>query len=229
MGLFDRFKKKPANTEGPAAQMDGPYRDAANNFMYELLFCDKPELFMRDGSPDDPYPWGVICNAASTVDDLRKVGEDVSLDSRVRAISYHKLRALGGDIETGKLELLGVIVEVGTSGGLDTLAAYADGSIRYINYSGRLLVWEKKDDPTSRELVNDLMQAGSIILNTIGVGMYARRPYPRRGFARISFVIAGGFSFGEAEIGVLFEDPMAGPALKLATLLLQHITQAAEQ
>ena len=38
MGLFD-FLKKPSPAPG------GPYRDAATNRIYELLFCDNVELY----------------------------------------------------------------------------------------------------------------------------------------------------------------------------------------
>jgi hypothetical protein len=228
MGLFDFFKKKPDNKPERLAQTEGPYHDSATNMIYELLFCDKPELFERDGTPNDPYPWGILCNPACSADDLRKVAEDRSLDSRVRAVAWNKVVFLGGQIDEQRKELLGVIVEIGTDNGLDVLAAFADGSVRYINHSGGLLVWEKLDDPTSRELINDLFTASITIVGVIGRGKYARRKYPSKGNARISFVSAAGFSFGEGEIGVLFSDPLAGPSLTRATKLLQYITQAVE-
>lgn len=52
-----------------------------------------------------------------------------------------------------------MVLEVHLKGGLDTLAAYADGSIRYINYSGSLVVSERADAEI-RGLIDTLLRAG---------------------------------------------------------------------
>jgi hypothetical protein len=36
----------------------------------------------------------------------------------------------------------GIVMDVAVDGGLDTLAAYADGTARYINHSGSTIIWE---------------------------------------------------------------------------------------
>jgi hypothetical protein len=46
---------------------------------------------------------------------------------------------------------LGVVLEVPSGGAYDTLAAYADGSARYLNFSGKAIFWDAPD-PKVKEL-----------------------------------------------------------------------------
>lgn len=56
----------------------------------------------------------------------------------------------------------GVILDVPLEGGIDTLAAYADGTARYINHSGRTIIWEVPDpDHRMRPLVDALLAAAA--------------------------------------------------------------------
>lgn len=105
-------------------------------------------------SPDDPF--AILADAvkqqqAGQTDaakaDLKKVLGMKSLESRVHLWAWNGLREMGempGPEIADKAQ--GVVVEVPTSGGLDTLAAFNDGSARYINYSGKIIVWSKRDD-----------------------------------------------------------------------------------
>lgn len=66
--------------------------------------------------------------------------------TRVTLWVWAGLRELGVQPEP-KLagEVLGAIIEMPSSGGYDTLAAYADGSARYLNFSGKAIFWDQPD------------------------------------------------------------------------------------
>lgn len=122
-------------------------------------------------------------------------------------------------------ELLAVIVELGLEKGLDVLASFHDGTARYINQTGKILVWETTEDAKANELTNDLFEKSRQILQRIGRGNNQRLPYPSKGNARITFLASDGLSFGEGPIEALFNDPLANPALISATQLMQYLTE----
>jgi hypothetical protein len=214
MGLLDFLKKS-----SPAP--DGPYRDAATNRIYELLFADNIELYRETIKAPYSYPFDILLSTAPGSIDLQKILADEGAEPRIRALAY-QLQRRGGQTPTNK-ELLAVIVEVGMEEGLDVLAAYRNGSARYINYSGKLLVWEVPDDPEGKALTDDLFAKSAEIIQRIGPSDKQRRPYPSKGSVRISFIVSDGLYFGEGPINIMFKDSMAGPALNTATTLMRYV------
>ena len=73
--------------------------------------------------------------------------------------------------------VMGVVVEAGLPDGLDVLAAYEDGTARYINFSEKIIIW---DTPTteSEALITELFNAGVAVVNNIGPWEGPRRPAP---------------------------------------------------
>ena len=124
---------------------------------------------------------------------------------------------------------MAVIVEVGLDGGLDVLASFRNGTARYINQTGKILVWESTTDPKANDLTNDLFAKSQQIVNKIGPWDKPRKPSPTRGNTRITFLVSDGLYFGEAPTSVLFSDQLASPALTSATLLMQYLTEKALQ
>lgn len=86
----------------------------------------------------------------------------------------------------------GVVVEVALDQGLDILAAYADHSARYYNYSGSAVIWERPD-PSLDAHIDALLAAGAAILAQIGAWEGARCPAPPRGQSRISMLAPVGW------------------------------------
>ena len=123
-----------------------------------------------------------------------------------------------------KKELLGVIIEVGLDNGLDVLASFKDGTARYINQTGKILIWETSDK-VSDELTKNLFLQSQNIVNNIGVWDKPRRPYPTKGNVRLTFLVSDGLYFGEGPINVMFNDALANPALTKATELMQYLTE----
>ena len=96
-----------------------------------------------DGSPG---PFQTIADAVKLEDAGKKeeararlhtVLAVPNLETRIQLWVWSGLREWGEEPEakSGK-EVLGVVVEVPVQGAYDTLAAYQDGSARYLNFSG---------------------------------------------------------------------------------------------
>jgi hypothetical protein len=72
---------------------------------------------------------------------------------------------------------MGVVVEVSMSEGLDILAAYADHSARYFNYSSAAIIWEHPDTSLDGP-IDQLFEAANRILAQVGVWERPRPPAP---------------------------------------------------
>jgi hypothetical protein len=214
MGLFSFLKKE---VKGPYE----PYADGSTNLIYNLLFCDNLELYKNNYSQPYAYPFDVLFRGDNSSEDLQNV-IDNTVESRVKVLAYNKLRE---NENTPKVkELLAIIVELGLDNGLDVLASFADGTARYINQTGKMLIWETKDD-ISDKLTNDLFLKGRTVVDKIGPWDQPRRAYPTKGNTRITFLVSDGLYFGEAATNVLFADPLASPTLLAATALMQYLTE----
>jgi len=199
-----------------------PYLDGATNSIYDLLFCDNLDSFKATIKTPYAYPWDVLLSASPSVSDLQKIIMNTLLESRIRLFACHLLRKLGQ--APHERILLGVIVEIGMEEGLDVLASYRDGSARYINYTGRILIWDTSD-LQSALITKKIFDESEKIVAKIGPWKDPRRPAPSKDMVRISFLVSDGLYFGEGGVNVLFNDPMAAPALTAATSMLKYITE----
>jgi len=211
MGIFDIFKKSTK-----------PYKDSSTNLVYELLFCDNLDLYKNNSQQPDNYPWDILFSADTA--GLEKIIADPEVESRIKILAYNKLLFNGQKAD--KKELLGVIVEIGLDNGLDVLASFKDGTARYINQTGKMIIWETSDD-ISNDLTNKLFDDSYKVVVKIGPWDKPRRPSPEKAIVRITFLVSDGLYFGEGPIDVLFSDPMAGPALSSATDLMKYLTEKA--
>ncbi len=200
-----------------------PYKDSAMNVIYNLLFCDNLDLYKETVKKPVSYPFDVLFSETSSIDALQKIADDRLADARVRILAYNAIRAR--DYRLNKKQLLAVIVEVGLDEGLDVVASFGDGSARYINQTGKLLVWERTTDDTANKLKDDLFFKSNVIINKIAAWDKPRLPAPLKGNARITFLVSDGLYFGEGPVDVLFADSLAGPALNCAALLMKYLTE----
>jgi hypothetical protein len=223
MGLFGFFKKSPSQKQTVLVSSDNPYHDSATNFMYNLLFCDNLDLYKSNTQRPYSYPFDVLFSESATATELQKLIEDTNADPRVKLLAFNRQRAMGHLPD--RRELLAVIVEVGLDAGLDVLASFQDGTARYINQTGKILVWEITTDTIANELTRDLFARSQQILTQIGPWDKPRKPHPSKGNTRISFLVSDGLYFGEAPTDILFNDQLASPALTSATLLMQYLTE----
>ena len=219
MGLFNFFKKSPAAVQANG----GPYADNATNIIYNLLFCDDPVLYKADTASPYTYPFDILFSEMSSVADLQKIIDDSSTDPRTKVLAYNKQRSIGH--QPTRKELLAVIVEIGMDRGLDVLASFNDGTARYINQAGKILIWESTTDENANELIRTLFSNGESIIARIGPWDKPRKPAPTRNNARLSFLVSDGLYFGEGPVDVLFNDALANPALTSATQVLKYLTE----
>ncbi len=201
--------------------MHRPYSLDSGNAIYNLLFCDQPLAFAAEaGMVGTPWQQAL---AADPPDEhaLQDLANDVTQDGRVRYLAFRRLRSAGFEVEPK--QLLGVIVEVPLDDGLDTLAAYSDGSTRYINHTGKVVIVE---GPTSLSLlVANLFDACVAVVNAIGPSSEPRRAPPPGGSIRITFLVSDGFYFGEGPFSAMRQDALGGPVIDCATELLQAVVR----
>jgi hypothetical protein len=181
------------------------YPDRARNEIYNMLFADDPEVFK-----------------AAEQGDPAEVAADDSAESRVRAVAFRRLKQSGTSSPLEPPPLLGVVVEIALDEGLDTLAAYADGRVRYINHAGGMTIVEEGNLLAAQ--VEALMLAAQPVVNAIGPWTGERQPPPPTGQARLTFLVGGELYLGQGPFGALAGDAMAGPVLTAATTLLMAVT-----
>jgi hypothetical protein len=200
-----------------------PYENDSVNQIYDLLFCDNLELY-RSNSAASEYPWTVVLDNNADDGDLRSVIEDGNVEARVKLLASRVLLTRGRPLADKRI--YGVIAEVAMNEGLDVLAAYEDRTARYLNYSGKVIVWETKT-PESNELINDLFLAARKVVDEIGPWDKDRLPAPKAGNARISFLVSDGLYFGEAPFEMLAGDPLGGQVIDRAGRLMSFLISSA--
>lgn len=198
-----------------------PYQNPSLNTIYDMLFCDTLEPYQTHSTVADQHPWATLFSSTPHEKALSEIAGDGTQETRVRLLAAHVLGKYA--LHRPQPALLGVIVEVALPEGLDVVAAYADGTARYLNHSGRAIVWESQTEE-SNQLVSNLFQQGINVVNRIGPWDGARMAPPETGMARLSFLVSGQLYFGQGPMDVFFADPMAGPVLQAALELIQYLT-----
>ncbi len=196
-----------------------PYGGESSNFMYNLLFCDDVASF-KPTVDAEVAPWQATLFAEPTdFSAFELLASDTSQEGRARYLAYSLLRS--DDRPVPDKILLGVIVEVGLPEGLDVLAAYSDGGVRYINKTGKLAILEGVTD--TRPLVQEVLDAAQSVVARTGPWPGARLAPPRVGNIRISFLVSDGLYFGQGPTAQMQKESMAAPLIQKATALLQTV------
>jgi len=195
-----------------------PYASGAANALYAALFCDEPELLAAMAP-------AFACLAAAPLDEarVRALANDESMEGRVRMLAAARLLQEGRP--PAEQALYGVIVEAPMDGGLDTLAAFSDGGVRYINQSEKIAIFEQA--PASIQAkAEGLLRAAAPVAAAIGPWHKPRLPPPGPGGVRMSFLTPRGLCFGQGDMNQMSADPMGGPVLRAAIDLLVAVAAA---
>jgi hypothetical protein len=200
-----------------------PYRQDKINKIYNLLFCDDLELFRTLEPPPEGSPLQGLLGPNPRPQAIEAIAEDSQAESRIRLLAFNWLRKR--NLPVRSKSLLGVVVEVPLPGGLDVLAAYEDGRIRYINQSGGLAVFEGSPPPVANK-ARQLMAASQPVVSRIGPWNNPRLPPPRPGNIRITFLVSDGLCFGEGPFQDMQREPMAAPIIQKASELLTLVVGA---
>ena len=211
----------------------GKKKEAAPNPIRETLFGDMPlGQWPHDGVSSETFPWSAFVLARSHLSSgregdaitcWRQILQHPGLEPRQYLQAWHFLRQHGQQPPPDMAkQVLGIVVEVAMSDGLDLLAAYPDYSARYYNYSGAGVVWEHPD--TSHDsAIAQLLAASQQVVAQIGPWEQARPAPPPRDSARLSFLTPSGLHFGQGPMADLARDPLGGQVLQLATVLTQAL------
>jgi hypothetical protein len=201
-----------------------PYRSDAANDLYNLLFCDEPARFARKGTPQGVLA-AVLAEPADRVA-LESISGDTDMESRVRMLAFNRLRAMNAAVPPK--QLLGVILEVPQDGGLDTLAVFTDGRMRYINQAERIAIFEEAP-PAIAAKTQMVLAASQAVVDQIGPANEPRRAPPAGDLTRMTFLVSDGLYFGEAATDDMYADKLGGPVMGNAAELLNMLVEHAMQ
>jgi hypothetical protein len=198
-----------------------PYAESSANFMYNLLFCDDFAAF-RPAGGELKGPFATLFTEPPAVADLEALAGDPRQEGRIRYLAFSRLRTIGQAVRPKTL--LGVITEVPLPQGLDVLAAYSEGGVRYLNQSGKIAVLEGV--AAIQPLVQQLFAASAGIVDRIGPWDKSRLPPPAgTGSVRLTFLVSDGLYFGQGAMRTMQDDAAAGPLISCVTALLKAVVQ----
>jgi hypothetical protein len=205
--MVKMFKKLfGAKKSTPAAA----YAKEELNTLHAMVFCD-------DTSPGGAPMFG----DAPDVRVVQAIVLDTTEESRTRLLAAHWLRANNHPVPTA--EVLGIVVEVPLEGSLDTLAAFADGRVRYINHTGRIAVFDGAPEEVAEQA--RLLIAAAIPAAIKGIAQQKRGATPTEGNLRFSYLSTEGLRVRDGGFGEVSRDELAGPVLKNAQKLLDLIVK----
>lgn len=145
----------------------------------DVLFGDLPFSHWPPESSTDAEPWlsfvrakqqSELGNKAEEINVLQGILSKPDLESRHFLQAWHFLRELGVAPTDEAKQVYGVVVEVALPKGLDIVAAYADHTARYFNFSGTAVVWERPDESLDAS-IDDLLKSGQTVVDQIGFGI----------------------------------------------------------
>ncbi len=200
-----------------------PYSQTSSNEIYNMLFFDDYQA-LKPADDKNLTPWKATL-FADTIDTnaVLSLANDSLQDGRVRYLAYRLLSQKGFEVPS-KI-LLGVIIEVPLEGGLDVLASFSDGGVRYINQTGKMAIVEGGLTETAT-LVAELFRVSQVVVSQIGPWDKKRLPPPTKGNIRLSFLVSDGLYFGEGSFKALQQDAMSSPVLSIASQLMVTIVNA---
>lgn len=196
------------------------YKDESTQLIYDLLFCDRLSLYKKNHKGELQEPWTTLFAEPPDYSAVQRIAEDSSQESRIRVLAFNLLRS--GNREVPKKIHLGTIVEVTMPGGVDTLAVFSDGTARYINHSGRMVVVESGAKVFDAE-IQAVLKASAPIVAAIGPWDKERLPPPTDPNMRMTFLVSDGLYFGEGPMDLMQQDPLAAPLINAATQLLLKV------
>jgi hypothetical protein len=150
------------------------------------------------------------------------------LESRHTLQAWHFLRQAGRLPEAERAKaVLGVVIEMPVGGAHDRLAAYADGSARYINHSGKAAIVEDRSNTEIQQAIQRWIALAATM--TPYLGPWTEPTFPPLGSdeARIVMLTPSGPHFGQGPAIALTSDAMAGAFIKAATAVLELIVARA--
>ncbi len=180
-------------------------------------FDDFKDLFFADQSLEElaktlhgskTEPWSLFISAftdsqkndldaaKASLHEILKIPDS---ESRVRLLAWRSLRALG-EQPPAKVasEVQGVICELHNEAGIGTIAAYADGTARWLGARGRITIWDASyGDAHIDSLIRGLMKSSEFIVGTTSPHETHHSPEPPMDYFRVSVLTFTGVHMKE--------------------------------
>ena len=209
-----------------AKPLPAPYQSQAVNFAYNLLFCDTPALFLQNTTlaPTTPL-YRVLHAKPADAANIRKIANDEHGDSCTRMLAFDWLRA--HKLAVPPKVLLGVVAELGSSGGPDAVAVYTDGNIRFISAEEKLASFGP-ETPKIKAKAQELLSRGRTLLPRLDPWKEPRVPAAPFGIFRITFLASDGLHFGDGEARSMEHDKFGGETVRTA-IELMRLAHAADK
>lgn len=214
-------------------EMPGPV-GALSRFVYGDAPLDE---WGAQGAGDCDEPWSSFEQARQLLHAgqpgeaariWRQIAFTEGLESRQILQAWHFLRQAGCPPAADRAKLvLGVGAEMPVHGAHDLLAAYRDGSARYLNYSGKAVVWEDRSVTDIQAAIDGWLARGQVIAAATGSWDQPSLPPLPAGHVRVMVLTPSGPHFGQGPAAGLSADPVAGSFLTAAASLLQLIVSRA--
>jgi hypothetical protein len=197
-----------------------PYQKEAIDLEYNLLFCDNLVLYRNQTEKFQAESWKTLLTARPKLEAVRNLARRSDVPARLRLLAFNYLAKKG---ETpARKELLGVILEGGVDDGLETLAAYTDNQVIYIDSHGIMQRWEAAKLGFQARLVNYFVSAAALV-EQLRPSDKPRFPPTFAGMARITLLVSDGLYFGQGPGNQLTKDEMSGPIIRQANNLLANL------
>lgn len=199
-----------------------------------LVYGTAPVEEWRPGTADETgEPWASFARArglhdagqvADAIHEWQRVTSMPDIESRQTLQAWHFLRAAGVAVPDDQAKVvLGVIAEMPVESGHDVLAGYRDGSVRYLNYSGKVAVVEDRSILAVQDPLHTWLALADDMVRALGPWEEPALPPLPPGHGRIIMLTPSGPHFGQAPADALMGDPFAARFIGAAAELLQVI------
>lgn len=202
----------------------------------ELLFADQTlddVLTSLDTEAARDGPWVLLTKAAEQLrqgevahatEVLLEVVCNPKMEVRILLWSWATLRCLGVHPKSYEADdVKGVVIQVPMEGGVDVLAAYADGTARYVNQSGKAIVWEVTDATITR-IIRKLLGSCKRLRSVVGPVSGNRFV---KDMVRVTLLTLNGNRFVEAPMQSLASSPI-NQVLGVGTELMANLIRRSE-
>jgi hypothetical protein len=144
-------------------------------------------------------------DVARATEVLLEVVGSPKMETRILLWSWATLRYLGVHPKSYEADdIEGVVIQVPMERGTDVLAAYADGTARYVNHSGKAIVWEITDATITgiiRKLLESCKQLWGVVGDVSGNHLV-------KDMVRVTLLTLKGNRFAEASMQSLVSSPI---------------------
>ncbi len=180
-------------------------------------------------------PWSLFTSAFAswqendleeTKESLRKILAIPGSESRVQLLTWRSLRALGErPAAQVASEVQGVICELHNEAGVGTIAAYTDGSARYLGGKGRITIWDASDsDAHIESLIKGILRSSEFLVRDTRPQETHQSPEPPINHFRVSVLTFGGVHVKEVFGPDINEDHSLAPLLLGSVDILEALS-----